>query len=96
VAHQTPEYEKMLQGNLMIGVLDDNMDGKLELAELKGGPKSPAQALKKYFALIDTNHDGALEKAELEAASKLMPRRRPAPPAAQQPASAAPGAGPAK
>ena len=75
VAHQTPEYEKMLQGNLMMGVLDDNMDGKIEFAELKGGAQGPASMLKKYFALIDTNHDGALDSAELANASKLLPKR---------------------
>ena len=89
VKHQTPEYEKLLGANLMMGVLDDNMDGKIELAELKGGPQGPGQTLKKYFAMIDTNHDGALDATELAAASKLMPRRAPAKPAP------APGATPA-
>ena len=88
VAHQTPEYEKALQGNLMMGILDDNMDGKIELAELKGGPQGPAQTLKKYFAMIDANKDGALEPTELEAATKLMQRQRPA----KAPADAAPAA----
>jgi hypothetical protein len=85
VKHQTPEYEKMLQANLMMGVLDDNMNGKIELAELKGGPQGPATMLKKYFALIDTDHDGALDPTELAAASKLLPKRsgaKPAPAAA--------------
>ena len=82
VQHQTPEYEKMLQANLMMGILDDNMDGKIELAELKGGPQGPAMTLKKYFALIDTNHDGALDATELANAAKLMPKRGPAKPAA--------------
>jgi hypothetical protein len=81
VKHQTPEYEKALQANLMMGVLDDNMDGKIELSELKGGPQGPASTLKKYFALIDANHDGALDAAELASAAKLMPRRGPAKPA---------------
>ena len=75
VKHQTPEYEKMLQAKLMMGVLDDNMDGKIELSELRGGPQSPAQMLKKYFALIDTDHDGSIDAAELAAASKLLPKR---------------------
>ncbi|HEY2357565.1 MAG TPA: hypothetical protein VGH86_08950 [Phenylobacterium sp.] len=77
VAHQTPEHEKALQANLMMGILDDNMDGKIELSELKGGEQGPVSMLKKYFALIDTNHDGALDPTELAAASKLMPRRAP-------------------
>jgi mono/diheme cytochrome c family protein len=86
VKHQTPEYEKMLQANLMMGVLDDNMDGKIELSELKGGPQGPASMLKKYFALIDTNHDGALDAAELAAASKLLPKRGAPAKAAAEPA----------
>ena len=92
VKHQTPEYEKLLQANLMMGVLDDNMDGKIELSELKGGPQGPATMLKKYFALIDTNHDGALDANELAAASKLLPKRGPAKPAQ---AAAPPAAPPA-
>ncbi len=98
VKHQTPEYEKMLQANLMMGVLDDNMDGKIEYSELKGGPQSPANMLKKYFALIDTNHDGALDAAELAAAAKLMPRRgggAPAPKAADPAPAPAPTTTPA-
>ncbi len=96
VKHQTPEYEKLLLANLMMGVLDDNMDGKIEKSELKGGPQSPARMLKQYFDLIDTNHDGALDAQELAAASKLLPRRGPAPKAAATPAPAAtPAAQPA-
>ncbi|HEX3887667.1 MAG TPA: hypothetical protein VHW05_09235 [Phenylobacterium sp.] len=87
VQHQTPEYEKQLQAGLMMGVLDDNMDGKIELSELKGGPQGPATMLKKYFALIDANHDGALDAQELAAAAKLMPRRGPAKAAAATPAA---------
>lgn len=78
VAHQTPAYEKMLQANLMMGVLDDNMDGKIEKAELRGGPQSPANALKKYFDMIDTNHDGAIDAKELAAAQAMMAKMRPA------------------
>nr|MEA2798698.1 hypothetical protein [Phenylobacterium sp.] len=92
------DYDKLMQANLMLDVMDDNMDGKLELAELKGGPQSPGTMLKKYFALVDTNKDGALEPAELAAAAKLLPKRggnrnaaggqaQPAPPAAPTPAA---------
>jgi hypothetical protein len=89
------DYDKLMQANLMLDVMDDNMDGKLELSELKGGPQSPGTMLKKFFAMIDTNHDGAIDKAELAAAAKLMPRRggnrntagQPAPPATPVPAA---------
>jgi len=73
VAHQTPEYEKMLQGNLLLGVLDDDLDGKLEPRELRG---QVGDTLKKYFALIDTNKDGAIDAKEFAAAQKLMPKGR--------------------
>jgi mono/diheme cytochrome c family protein len=97
VKHQTPEYEKLLQANLMMGVLDDNMDGKIQLSELRGGPQSPANMLRKYFALIDTDHDGSIDAAELAAASKLMPKRggaKPAAPAAAPAAQPLPAAAP--
>jgi hypothetical protein len=86
VAHQTPDHEKALGANLMMGILDDNMDGKIQLAELKGGEQGPVSMLKKYFALIDANHDGALDAAELTNAAKLMPKRGPPAKAAAPPA----------
>jgi mono/diheme cytochrome c family protein len=95
VKHQTPEYEKMFQANLMMGILDDNMDGKIELSELKGGPTGPVPMLKKYFALIDTDHDGSLSQAELDAAGKLMQRMMRGGGGAPKPAEAAPAAQPA-
>jgi hypothetical protein len=97
VAHQTPENEKLLNANMMMGILDDNMDGKIEKSELKGGPQGPANMLLKYFDMIDTNHDGALDAQELAAATKLLQRSRgPAKTDAAKPAVAsAAGATPA-
>jgi hypothetical protein len=69
------DYDKLMQANLMLDVMDDNMDGKLSLAELKGGPQSPGTMLKKYFNVIDTNHDGFIDANELAAAMKLLPKR---------------------
>ena len=79
VAHQTPEYEKLLQGNLMLGVMDDNLDGKLQVAELRG---QLGDTLKKYLPLVDTTKDGAIDLKEMDAALKLMPKggRRGGPP----------------
>ena len=89
VAHQTPENEKALNGNMMMGILDDNQDGKIELAELKGGAMGPVATLKKYFTMIDANHDGALDATEMEAAMTMMQKMRPAKPAeAAKPAAA--------
>jgi hypothetical protein len=62
-----------MQGGLMLGVMDDSMDGKLQPAELKG---NLGENLRKYFALIDTNKDGGISQAELTAAQKLMPGRK--------------------
>jgi Ca2+-binding EF-hand superfamily protein len=69
VANQHPEYTKDLQANMMMGMLDANLDGKITQAELKG---RLGDMLKKYFTLIDTNHDGFIEKDELAAAMKMM------------------------
>jgi len=77
VAHQTPDYETQLQGNLMMGILDDNMNGRIEMAELRGGARGPVKMLKTYFALIDTSHDGGIDAKEMSAAAKLMPKRSP-------------------
>jgi len=93
VVKQTPDYEKALQANLLFGVLDTNIDGKLDKSELRG--KAGAMLLK-YFDLIDTNHDGFIEPEELAAAQKLLPKGRaqfggpskdPAPAATVTPAS---------
>jgi hypothetical protein len=73
VADQRPEYDKMLQSNLILGVMDDNIDGKLTPPELRG---QMGDMLKKYFAMIDTDKDGGIDSKEFTAAQKLMPRRQ--------------------
>ena len=97
VAHQTPEYEKMLQGNLMLGVMDDNLDGKLQPAELRG---QMGEGILKYLPIVDTNKDGAIDQKELDAAMKLLPRGRrggggPPPPMPTKTTDAAPATTPA-
>jgi hypothetical protein len=91
VAHQLPQYDKDLQGGLMLGVMDDSMDGKLQPAELKG---NLGENLKKYFALIDADKDGGISQAELTAAQKYMQnnRRRSNSAATGRPPASAPGA----
>jgi hypothetical protein len=73
VADQRPDYDKMLQANLILGVMDDNIDGKLTPPELRG---QMGDMLKKYFAMIDTDKDGGIDNKEFTAAQKLMPRRQ--------------------
>jgi mono/diheme cytochrome c family protein len=73
VAKQTPESDKAMQGGLMMGAMDDDMDGKLQPAELKG---NLGDTLNKYFAMIDANKDGSIDATELTAAQKFMGSRR--------------------
>jgi mono/diheme cytochrome c family protein len=89
VANQKPEYDKLMMGGLMMGVMDDSMDAKLQAAELKG---NLGETLKKYFAVIDTNKDAGIDQAELTAAQKLMPGRRRSAPQASATPPAAPAA----
>ena len=63
----------MLQANLILGVMDDNIDGKLTPPELRG---QMGDMLKKYFAMIDADKDGGIDSKEFAAAQKLMPRRQ--------------------
>ncbi|MFL5298561.1 MAG: hypothetical protein ACJ798_19455 [Phenylobacterium sp.] len=65
-------YEAELQGNRLLGMLDDNIDAKIEKAELKG---RLGEQLGKYFDVLDKNHDGGLDKAELAAAQQMMGMR---------------------
>jgi len=73
VADQKPDYDKALQATLFMGAMDDNFDGKLQKAELKG---STGDMMAKFFGMIDKNADAALDPDELREAQKLMPRRR--------------------
>ncbi|HEY2357399.1 MAG TPA: redoxin family protein [Phenylobacterium sp.] len=67
-------YEDEMGKTRMLGMMDDNLDGKLEKAELKGGIGTQ---LLKYFDVLDKNHDGVLDAGELAAAQAMMgPRRR--------------------
>jgi len=66
----------------MLGMMDDNLDGKLQKAELRG---QMGKMLTNYWAMLDKNGDGALDKAELAAAQALMGNRRRASEAANAP-----------
>jgi hypothetical protein len=83
VANQKPEYEKLMQAGLMLGVMDDNMDDRLQPDELRG---NMGEGLRKYFAMIDQNKDGAIDQKELVAAQKFMQRRKGGQQAAATPA----------
>jgi hypothetical protein len=57
----------------MLGMMDDNLDGKLQKAELRG---QMGQMMGRYFTMIDKNRDGGLDVAELKAAQAMMPAQR--------------------
>ncbi len=71
-AHMKPEFEKQLAANRMMGFLDENMNGVLEQAELRG---QIGAGLKQSWALLDKNHDGKLDNTELAVAAEFMMKR---------------------
>ncbi|HZZ30361.1 MAG TPA: redoxin domain-containing protein [Phenylobacterium sp.] len=72
-AQHRVDYEGDLAKTRMLGMMDDNLDGKLEKAELKG---QMGRQLLKYFDVLDKNHDGYLDADELAAAQAMMGPRR--------------------
>ncbi len=89
-------YDEELNAGRMMGMLDSNVDGRIEKAELKG---RMGEMIGKYFDQLDTNHDGYLDKNELAAMQKMMSSQRrrqadakpAAPPAAASAATPAAG-----
>ncbi|MCR5878747.1 redoxin domain-containing protein [Phenylobacterium sp. J367] len=67
-AKQTDYDEQMLKGRL-IGMMDANLDGKVQVAELKGGI---GDAIRPRFALADANKDGGIDKKEFEPILAMM------------------------
>ncbi len=86
VAAPLDEYDRLLGQGHLIGVLDDSMDGKLQLAELRG---KQGEWLKTNFAALDANSDSTLDGAEVAAAGRRVGARIQA---SASPASAAPAA----
>ncbi|HEX2817755.1 MAG TPA: hypothetical protein VHN39_15280 [Phenylobacterium sp.] len=78
-------YEGEMNANRLMGMLDDNLDGKIEKSELKG---RIGDMLAKYWDVLDKNHDGVLDAGEFAAAQAMMGPRRKA--EAASPPTAAP------
>jgi hypothetical protein len=89
------DYDNQMDQTRLLGMFDDNMDGKIELAEFKG---QLGDKLKPYFAQMDQNKSGGVENAELMAALKVMgnARRREQAQQAPMPTGGQPAAAPAK
>jgi hypothetical protein len=79
------DFDKDLDKDRMLGMLDQNIDGRIQKAELKG---QMGDMIGKYFDQLDTNHDGALDKTELAAMQKMMGGQRRKREAAAEPAKA--------
>jgi peroxiredoxin len=87
-AKQT-NYDDLLQQSRLMGMMDSNIDDKIQKDELRG---QFAQLLgsQAMFDKIDANHDGGIDAAEMEKGLAMMPRR--GPPAAAPAAATAPAA----
>jgi hypothetical protein len=79
------DFDKDLDKDRMLGMLDQNIDGKIQKAELKG---QMGDMIGKYFDVLDKNHDGALDKDELAAMQKMMGGQRRKREASAEPAKA--------
>ncbi|MFN3583681.1 redoxin family protein [Phenylobacterium sp.] len=83
-------YDELMNQTRMLGMLDDDLDGKLQKAELKG---QIGQRLAANFERIDQNANGAIDREELAAVQKMFAPRRRDSQTAQQPAPAKPSGG---
>jgi len=72
-ATKLTNYDDLMQQSRMFGMMDDNIDGKIQKAELRG---QMGQMIEKFWAQIDKDSDAALTKVELAAAQSLMGNRR--------------------
>jgi peroxiredoxin len=62
-------YDDQLNASRMVGMLDDNVDGKIQKAELKG---QFGDRIGQYFAMVDKNADGAIDGQEFAAVQGMM------------------------
>ncbi|MCR5874149.1 redoxin family protein [Phenylobacterium sp. J426] len=81
-------YDEEMNQTRMLGMLDDNLDGKLQKAELKG---QFGKQLASFFGQIDRDSSGAIEKAELAAVQQMLFQRRRQAEQQQQQQAASPG-----
>src|SRR6185503_4155279 len=70
VANQLPAYDQELQQSRLMGMMDDNLDEKLQKDELKGQFAQLASA-PGTFELGDANKDGGIDQAELNNVLKM-------------------------
>jgi mono/diheme cytochrome c family protein len=84
------DFQKALQAGVMFGALDDDMDGKLQLAEFRNSPRFAP--FKQFFPLADGNKDGGIDKTEMASAMAMMQKMRAGAPKSTASATPAPAA----
>jgi hypothetical protein len=67
------DLQKILQERQMFTIVDDNLNSKIEEAELKGPMMEP---LKAYFAQLDSDKDGGLTPVEFAAGMTVVEQAR--------------------
>jgi hypothetical protein len=85
-ANQT-NYDELLNNTRLMGMMDSNIDGKLQKTEFRG-QFAQLLAAPGRFEMIDKNKDGGIDQEELDAAMKMMRAMAP-----RKPDAAAPTAG---
>ena len=81
------DNDELIDKTRMMGMFDDNVDGRIQKAELKG---EMGNQIVKYFVMVDKDKDGAIDKTEFAAMQAMMGGRRRD--QAQQAPAAAPAA----
>ncbi len=89
-AKDQKDYDKLLNRTRLLGMLDDNIDGKVQMAELRGQFKDRI-GNPLAFGVVDKNKDGGIDMTEFEAVMGQM--RRPGQAAPSASAAPMPGNG---
>jgi hypothetical protein len=90
-AKDQKNYDQLLQKTRLMGMMDDNIDGKLQKSELRSQFAQLASA-PGAFDMADSNKDGGIDQPELDKVLAMMQQmRRPAAQAAPAPAAATNG-----
>jgi len=68
------EWFQQLQGNILFGALDDNIDGQLTAAEFRNDPRF--KSVVQYLPMVDADKNGTLSKTEMATAMQMMQKMR--------------------
>jgi hypothetical protein len=93
-AEKQTNYDDLLQRTRLLGMMDDNVDDKLQKAELRGQFAQLASA-PGAFEMADANKDGGIDQTEFDKVLQMMQQMRRAQQPAAAPAAAAPANKPA-